>query len=244
MSQLEPAVRSGSAVKLFFTCEHAESAIPDNCRNYFTDIKSIERHRTFDPGALHTAQILSETFKAGLISGKVSRLITDLNRTRENPGCISSYLKKASPEFRKKILLKYHTAHWKKVIESVRKNSINEPVLHIAVHSFTPVWKGKKRPTDIGILYDPGRNSEKKIADRWKSSLSRLDPQLTVHLNRPYRGWTDSITRSLRLLFGESRYIGFELEMNQKYCSKNGNIISRRITDAVVASLQDINFNN
>ncbi|MCA9396260.1 MAG: N-formylglutamate amidohydrolase [Candidatus Omnitrophica bacterium] len=227
-------------MKLFLTCEHAESEIPLNCRNYFTDIRSIERHRIFDLGALHTAQTLSDTFKSVLTAGKVSRLITDLNRTPGHPGCISPYLKEASPEFKKNILRKYHTTHWKKVTEFVRKNSRNDTVLHIAVHSFTPVWKGKKRPTDIGILYDPRRNAEKQIAIRWKAVLSQSHPDLTVHLNRPYRGWTDSITRSLRLLFGEKKYIGFELEMNQKFCGKNGNKMNRRINDAVLSSVQSV----
>jgi hypothetical protein len=38
---------------------------------------------------------------------------------------------------------------------------------------------------------------------------------MKVHLNRPYRGWTDGLTTSFRAEFPPTRYLGFELEVSQ-----------------------------
>ena len=34
-------------------------------------------------------------------------------------------------------------------------------VLHVAVHSFTPVLHGERRNADVGLLYDPARPRER-----------------------------------------------------------------------------------
>ncbi len=42
--------------------------------------------------------------------------------------------------------------------------SKGEKIIHISVHSFTPVLKNKIRNADIGILYNPKRSIEKNLA--------------------------------------------------------------------------------
>jgi predicted N-formylglutamate amidohydrolase len=50
----------------------------------------------------------------------------------------------------------------------------------IAIHSFTPVYFGKARPWQIGILFDDDR----RLANLLISGLR--DPALTVGINQPY----------------------------------------------------------
>lgn len=225
-------------MKLLLTCEHARSYIPNQYRKYFEPTNKIDIHRIFDPGALDLAERFADQLHAPLISGKLTRLIVDLNRTAKNPSCTSSFLSSLSLQQKKEIITTHHHPHWTQVFQFVRKHSASDTVLHLAVHSFTPIWKGRTRPTDIGLLYDPRRRSESNISKRWKKHLTQLNPPLTIHLNRPYRGWTDGITNSLRQSFGEKKYIGFELEVNQKFLIKK-NVFDAKISELLISSLRN-----
>ena len=90
-------------------------------------------------------------------------------------------------------------------------------VVHVGVHTFTPVWRGRRRTTDVGLLYDPDRPTEAPLAATWTAALrrDRVSRSLTVHRNRPYRGWTDGLTTTLRSEFPPERYSGIELELSQ-----------------------------
>ena len=51
----------------------------------------------------------------------------------------------------------------------------------IAIHSYTPVYLGKARPWQVGILFDDDR----RMADLLIRAL-KADPGLTVGINEPY----------------------------------------------------------
>ena len=55
-----------------------------------------------------------------------------------------------------------------------------EPAL-IAIHSFTPVYLGKSRPWQIGIVF----GEDRRLADDFIRGL-QADPALTVGINQPY----------------------------------------------------------
>jgi predicted N-formylglutamate amidohydrolase len=84
------------------------------------------------------------------------------------------------------------------------------------VHSFTPVWRGAKRNFAIGILYDPNRPRERSLAIDWQRRLRAELPRLGVRRNAPYRGDADGLTTALRREFPAERYLGLELELNQR----------------------------
>jgi len=89
-------------------------------------------------------------------------------------------------------------------------------VIHIASHSFTPELDGVVRRADVGLLYDPGRRAEVHLSTRWQASLAALHPELRVRRNYPYAGKGDGLTSHLRKQFGDSEYVGIELEINQR----------------------------
>ena len=89
-------------------------------------------------------------------------------------------------------------------------------IVHLGIHSFTPVLNGKPRNTDIGILYDPARPLERKYAQVIKDEIKRLHPHMKVRFNYPYKGTSDGLTTSLRKKFGP-HYVGIEIEINQKF---------------------------
>lgn len=89
-------------------------------------------------------------------------------------------------------------------------------VLHLSVHSFTPVLGDLVRTNDIGILYDPGRSREKELARRLAAALHRMNTQLKIRMNWPYRGVADGHATALRRSYAETSYLGIELEINQR----------------------------
>ena len=55
------------------------------------------------------------------------------------------------------------------------------PTAVVAIHSFTPVYLGKGRPWQIGIVF----GDDRRLADPLIDALE-ADPALTVGVNQPY----------------------------------------------------------
>ena len=63
----------------------------------------------------------------------------------------------------------------------------------ITIHSFTPIYHGKPRDVEIGILHD----DDSRLADAMLAQ-SPLLPQRNIQRNQPYRA-ADGVTHSLKL---------------------------------------------
>lgn len=118
---------------------------------------------------------------------------------------------------RENILARYYRPYRDEVEKAVA-SAIEQGrrVLHISSHSFTPVLDGKARETEIGLLYDPARKSERSLCDTWLEELQRALPEMRVRRNYPYRGTSDGLTAFLRTRHAGDSYAGIELEVNQK----------------------------
>ena len=78
------------------------------------------------------------------------------------------------------------------------------------------------RTADIGMLYDPGRPGEVEVATAWIDALRAADPALRLRRNYPYLGKSDGVTMSMRRRYPPERYVGIELELNQRYVEAGG----------------------
>jgi predicted N-formylglutamate amidohydrolase len=107
-----------------------------------------------------------------------------------------------------------------------------EKVIHVGVHTFTPVLHGHRRKTEIGLLYDPSRVREEDFCLGLQKFL-RLHSNLAVHRNLPYRGTGNGLVMALRKEFPLSKYLGLELEINQRLLGKK-----REIAALIGTSLQ------
>jgi len=114
--------------------------------------------------------------------------------------------------------------------------SFRKPVLHLSIHTFTPVLRGKTRHCDIGLLFDPSRPREKSFCAFWKQELHAIAPALIVRSNYPYPGRADSFTAYLRKSLPPSKYLGIELEINQKY-PRSSPRLWEQIQQALILSL-------
>ena len=214
--------------KLVISCEHASNRLPAKYRAQ-VDIPDfvLNSHRAYDRGAVAIARILARKTGAALHVGKYSRLLIDLNRSLHHPGSFSYFSKSLSHENKQAIVESIYRPYRDKVenqIESLIKHK--SIVLHLAIHSFTPVLDGDVRNCDLGLLYDPSRRLEKKLAGTMRIELKKILPTLRVRSNYPYRGTADGFTTYLRSRFSPGKYAGFEIEVNQAALPKSRLIAS------------------
>lgn len=206
-------------VTLLVTCEHGGNRVPREHRALFAGQETLlATHRAFDPGALDTAKLLARRLEATLIASTVTRLLVELNRSPSHPKLYSEVTRGLSPSARVAIRERYYAPHRALVERTIaRLLRRKRPVLHITSHSFTPSLAGEERRADVSWLYDPSRSSERAFAGLWKDALGRRRPELVLRRNYPYRGVDDGLTTHLRRLFPDERYLGIELEVNQKW---------------------------
>lgn len=241
----------GRRFAVVVSCEHAGNEVPERYAPSFASAAAraaLESHRGWDPGSLEIGERLAAELDAPLVVQRVSRLVVECNRSLDHPSLFSEFTRGLSERERAELLERYWRAHRDAVRKLVDGAPPGPTVVHVGVHTFTPVWKGRSRSTDVGLLYDPSRGLEAGVARRWRRELVRrlgrderpgVDEgarALRVHLNRPYRGWTDGLTTTLRGEMPEARYLGIELEVSQRLVPASAGLV-RRIAHALRAGL-------
>ncbi len=168
-------------------CDHASREVPARYDGLGADASVLESHAAWDIGALDVARGLSEALDAPLVYSTVSRLVADCNRVEDAPDIFPAVAERfeipgnrdLDANARMERVLSVH-APYHTLIEEVLDDRPGGHAL-VAVHSFTPVWKGERRPWDVGILHDDNR----ALADR---VLARLEARGDLHVgrNEPY----------------------------------------------------------
>ena len=202
---------------LLLTCEHAGNKIPREYTSLFRGADEVlASHRGWDPGALDVARALAKKFGVPLPAVSWSRLLVESNRSPTNRRIWSKYTASLPRAERERILDSYWWPH-RRAVETAVRDGVAEGrrVVHIAVHSFTPVLDGETRDADIGLLYDPARPGERALCRCWQEVLEEMDPTLRVRRNYPYQGNADGLSTWLRRAFADAEYAGIELELNQ-----------------------------
>jgi len=230
------------AFTLLITCEHASNRIPAIHREVARRAgDELYTHRGYDPGALELAKKYSRKFGASLFIGKWSRLLIELNRSLHHPKLWSEFSKPLPVEARRKLVDEYYLPYRKSVEQFIeREVKRKRLVVHIGVHSFTPVFSGETRTADIGLLYDPRRSGELKLCQVWSAALKAIQPKLRVRKNYPYRGTDDGFTTYLRKQFDGSKYIGIELEVNQRFpagAASDWNTLQKNLVSSLASVL-------
>ena len=182
--------RLDGASALFVTCEHAGRRIPRQLGDLGISEAELNRHIGWDIGAAGVARGLSERMDAALVMQTYSRLVIDCNRKpsrydsmariseqTEIPGNHDIHPDHAEARVRE-IFKPYHDTI---AAELDRRRDAGRATLLLAMHSFTPSYKGVSRPWHIGLLY----NRDDRVA-RILDELIRMDPALTVGDNQPY----------------------------------------------------------
>ncbi|MBS9715590.1 N-formylglutamate amidohydrolase [Pseudohalocynthiibacter aestuariivivens] len=183
-------------------CEHASAHIPEAYNNLGLSPATRDSHAVWDPGARALAARLSKALNAPLIAGRVSRLVYDCNRPPESPGAmpekselievpgnqgLNDEDKAARVE---QVYVPFCNAVGE-VLEARESNAI--PTVLVTIHSFTPLYFGKPRNVEIGILHD----TDSRVADAMLAQSELIAPRV-VERNSPY-GPADGVTHSLKI---------------------------------------------
>ena len=183
-------------------CEHASNAFPASFGDLGLDARAQSSHIAWDPGALGVARRLAEQLNAPLVHACVSRLIYDLNRPPSSPGAMAvvseSYAipgnQRLGPTERRRrtdaIYVPFHDRLHSEIV--LRMASGTLPVM-VTVHSFTPVWFGKRRAVEFGIIHDTDPALALAVLAGAKARTG-----LDCRLNEPYSA-ADGVTHTLRL---------------------------------------------
>lgn len=201
--------------EVIITCEHASCAVPPAFKSLFRgQARVLRSHRGYDPNSIELATILATQLNCKLFQGTVSRLLVETNRSLGHHLLFSEFTRSLCESERQRLLDEYYVPYRAAVERAIRSNVRNQRcVLHLGIHTFTPVVDGKPRETDIGLLYDPARGGEAALMKTWQRQLSQRCPELRTRRNYPYQGRSDGFTTELRNKFGPAAYLGIEIEV-------------------------------
>jgi predicted N-formylglutamate amidohydrolase len=217
---------------LVITCEHAGNEVPDEYSHLFSNFEVLNSHRGWDPGALEVAEYMSRATGAASFTFKITRLLIELNRSLESDALFSEFSTGLDHTAKQKLIKQYYVPYRKGVEQAI--DITRKPATHLSIHTFTPVFNGVTRTTDIGILFDPSRNGETNFSVLLLSQLKAALPGLVIEFNKPYAGIDDGFTTYLRSKFNDEDYSGIEIEISQKYAgTENIHTIAKALTDAV-----------
>jgi predicted N-formylglutamate amidohydrolase len=181
---------SGDSV-FFLTCEHAGRAFPRRLGRLGLPEAETVRHIAWDIGIGAVGRELSRLLNAAVILQTYSRLVIDCNRDPKVPSSIPEIsentaipgnrgLDEAERAAREDAIFRpYHNA----IAAALdRRAAADRASALVALHSFTPVFKGVARPWHVAVLF----NRDPRLAHALAEML-RAEGDLMVGENEPYR---------------------------------------------------------
>ncbi|MBI2477667.1 MAG: N-formylglutamate amidohydrolase [Planctomycetia bacterium] len=201
--------------EVIITCEHASCDVPPAYKSLFRGQRQVLRsHRGYDPNSIELAVALATRLNCTLLQGSVSRLLVELNRSLGHRALFSEFTRALSESERLELLNNYYVSYRTSVEKEIRSRiRKRRTVLHLSVHTFTPILDGKPRIADVGLLFDPTREQEATLMRIWQRELSKRVPELRTRRNYPYHGRSDGLTTELREKFADPDYLGIEIEV-------------------------------
>ncbi len=199
----QPAIeRPDAESRVILICEHASNHIPDHWNGLGLTPDQRQAHIAWDPGALGLAKGLSQRMDATLIHAPVSRLVYDLNRAPDMVGAMPARSEihdipgnaHITPEER---LARTQAIYlpWAYGLHGLiaRRIALGRRPVIITIHSFTPVYHGKHRTVEFGIIHDADAHLSVAILD-----AAHRKTRLQAELNSPYSA-ADDVTHTLRV---------------------------------------------
>jgi len=242
----EPApvtmLRENGNSPFFLACDHAGKRIPERLGDLGLSASDRDRHIAWDIGAENVARHLSDLLDAALAIQNYSRLVIDCNRDPRVPESIARVSESTAIPGNHDLMPDhaaaraeeiFHPYHNRIVQTLDRRHSNGLPNVLIAIHSFTPVFKGKSRPWHVGVLY----NRDTRLANSVMRTLE-AHGDLCVGDNEPYR-ISDETDYTIPV-HGEQRgIVHVEFEIRQDLITEDAGQIAwaERLRDVLMESL-------
>ena len=187
-------LRETSRSDIFLTADHAGRAIPRTLGRLGVSDADMQRHIAWDIGIAGVTERLSELLDATAVLQTYSRLVIDCNRDPSWPSAmpeISEHttipgnlnLTAAAKQARiAAIFAPYHDR-----IAALLDARAHRRTVLVAMHSFTPSFKGESRAMHVGMLYNKDARLAAILLD-----LLRQEGGLVIGDNAPYAVTEDS----------------------------------------------------
>jgi predicted N-formylglutamate amidohydrolase len=227
------------------TCDHAGRRVPRSLGTLGLPESELERHIAWDIGAAGVARLLAAELGAFLILQTYSRLVIDCNRplgARDSMTAISedtvipSNVDVRREDAERRVRSIFTPYHERIRLELERRAQADEPTVFLAVHSFTPAFRGVARPWHVGVLY----NRDPRLA-RALLPLLGQDADLEVGDNEPY-AVSDATDYGI-VEYGERRGIPHvEIEIRQDLIGDEaGQLVwARRFAELIPKAVQSL----
>ncbi len=238
LKKLEPAftapaplvVNAEATSPIVIVCEHASRFMPPELFGLGLDAEHLDGHWAWDPGAMVVAEAMGTRLDATLVAAQVSRMVYDCNRPTDATDAIVARgegfeipgnVDLSRNQRQQRIELVYEP--FRAALAAAIASKPVTPVL-VTVHSFTPVYYGKMRNVQLGILHD----EDARLADAILQEAGRFT-DLDVRRNEPYAA-SDGVTHTLREHATGSGLLNVMLEIRN-------DLIAAEDTQQAVASM-------
>lgn len=227
--------------QLVVSCEHGGNYVPPPYQTLFRSQEELlNSHRGYDPGALPLARALAKGMAAPLKKSQTTRLLVDLNRSPGSHSLFSEISRELKKQQKNQLLAKQYRPYRTAVSETIYGLIANGiQVVHLSVHSFTPILRGNERNADLGLLYNPTFCEDKTFCQNWGHLLAEQLPELKIRYNYPYRGTSDGLVSSMRNNLEQKDYLGIELEINQRLLGKK-KTFPRALESGLLVTLKEM----
>ena len=183
-------LREAGGSELFLTADHAGRAIPRLLGRLGLPESEMVRHIAWDIGIAGVTERLSALLDATAVMQRYSRLVIDCNRDPAVPSSIPELseataipgnigLSEEQRAARRQAIFEPYHAQIDALLDA--RQAAGRRTVYVAMHSFTPVFKGESRAMQVGVLY----NRDARLAEVMLDLL-RAEGDLTVGDNAPY----------------------------------------------------------
>jgi predicted N-formylglutamate amidohydrolase len=211
-------LRETAASDLLLTADHAGRIIPRRLARLGVPESELGRHIAWDIGIAAVTEQLSVALDAMAVLQTYSRLVIDCNRDPSVPSSMPEVsettpipgnvgLSEADRAARiREIFTPYHARI--EALLNARAAARRRTVL-VAMHSFTPIFKGESRSVEVGVLFNRDARLANALLD-----LLRAEGDIVVGENAPYA--VSDITDYSVPVHGEKRGLPHvEIEIRQ-----------------------------
>ncbi len=194
LSDTDPApvrvLHPDGASDFFLTADHAGRAVPRSLGDLGVPQREWERHIAWDIGIAAVTERLARALDAVAVLQTYSRLVIDCNRRPDWDSAIPVISEHTEIPGNRTLSTAEREARCREIFDPYhqqiaalldRRMVAGRRTILVAMHSFTPVFKGETRNVEIGVLYNRDIRLAAIMLD-----LFRAEGDLAVGDNAPY----------------------------------------------------------